>query len=731
MKTVILQIGGMSCSACSNGLEKYLRKQKGVQEASVNLVLAQATITYEENLSVKDLEHFVQEAGFESLGIFNPHQNEKKKSITPLLFYAFLMIVFMYISMGHMLHLPEIPGISSHENSKIYTLVLVILTIPFLIYGRDIFKNGIKNVLHKMPNMDTLVTLSVLVSLGYSLYFSTWIWLGEIQHTHQLYFESVAMVIYFIKLGRYIDNRSKEKTKEAIQQLVQITPTSALLKTKDGEREVTIDEVEKGDILIAKPGMKIAVDGIIQKGETHVDESFLTGESSPSKKIEAEEVIAGSINIDGYIEYEAKRIGRDSTISEMVKLVLQATSTKAPIARIADKVSGYFVPSVLAIAFLSFLGYIIGGLGFDQGFHTFVTVLVVACPCALGLATPLSMVVSVGTCAKNGILIKSNETLESAATIDTIVFDKTGTLTYGELKVSKIYHREEVSEQELLRMVASLEALSNHPISHALKIYANDHNLSLEPVTDFQNLPGIGITGTYQNQKVYVGNDKLFQELSIAPYYEQEKEKLSKEGNSLLYVICQRQVVGLIGVKDIVRADAKDTIEQLKRNGKEVMMLTGDNEKTARVIADSLSISHVVSDVLPKGKLEVIEKMLHDGKKVMMVGDGVNDAPSLALATIGVSVHSGTDIASDSSDILLMQDKLSHILLFLTISKKTMWNIKENLFWAFFYNIIMIPIAIGFLKPVGLTMNPMLASMAMTISSLTVVLNSLRLRKIK
>lgn len=726
MKKIILSIDGMTCSACSSGLEKYLRKQEGIISANVNLVLAQALIEYEDNLTIDELEKFVKEAGFISLGIYDEKalKQEKSGSKKSLLFFGVLTFLLFYISMAPMLHLPSIPYLEGHSKNAI--IALFILLFPILFYGRDIFSSGIKNLIHRSPNMDTLVTLGVFASFLYSFIEMILMLLDKIPVGH-LYFESCGMIIFFLKLGRFIDGHSKEKTKEALKELVQITPTKALLKKDNKELEVTIDEVHVDDILIAKPGMKIAVDGVITSGETHLEESFITGESIPSKKKMGENVIAGSINIDGYIEYRALKIGKNSTISEIVKLVVEATNTKAPIERLADKVSSYFVPTIMVIAVLTFLGYLFLGHSLEESIVSFVSVLVVACPCALGLATPLAIVVSEGKCAKNGILVKSSEVLENASKIDTIVFDKTGTLTYGNLKVSKIYSKKE--ELKLFEIVASIESKSTHPIASAFLDYAKEKNLSLKEISKFQNLPGIGLKAEVDKTEYIIGNSKALQELNIKNPYLKEEKELTNLGNSLVYVVENKKVIALIGVKDIVRENAKETIKYLTSCGKEVMMLTGDNEDTAHIIANALGISKVTANVLPKEKASVIKSLLKENKKVMMIGDGINDAISLATASIGVSMNGGTDIAADSSDVILMQDNLEKISTFLTISKKTLKIIKQNLFWAFFYNMCMIPIAIGFLKPIGISMNPMVASFAMTFSSLTVVLNSLRIKK--
>ena len=733
MNKVILKIDGMSCSACSSGLEKYLNSKNGIINASVNLVLAQALIEYEDNIKLSDIETFIKEAGFTSLGIYNSNNEEKSNDNKKynLIIFAVLSIFILYISMSHMIGLPTIKYLSMNTYPINYSICLFTLTILFLIYGKDIFISGIKNLIHKMPNMDTLVTLGVFSNFIYSSYNMFMIFLGFNNYVENLYFESCAIIIFFIKLGRYIDSKNKEKTKEAIKQLVQITPNTATLKVNNSEKIVTIDEIKKGDIVISKPGDKIAVDGTIIKGEAHFDEAFITGESVPIKKKKNEKVIAGSLNQDGYIEYKAEKIGKDSTISEIVRLVVEATNTKAPIAKLADTVSSYFVPCIIVISIITLVVYLLLGFEFKEAITSFVSVLVVACPCALGLATPLAIVVGEGLCIKNGILVKSSEILENAHKVDTIVFDKTGTLTFGNLKISKIINYGKYTDKELIKIVSSIEKNSNHPIANTFKKYVKDNNVKILNVSDFKNISGIGIYSKVNKKDIYIGNSKLFSKLKLENKYIADEEKLSNDGNSIIYVIESNKVIGIIGVKDIVRDGTKKVINQLKKLNKNVIMLTGDNEKSANIIAKSIDIENVIANVLPKEKTNVIKDLLKNNKNVMMVGDGINDAPSLATANIGVSISGATDVASDSSDVILMNDNLGKIITLMKISQKTIRNIKQNLFWAFFYNICMIPVAIGIFKPYGIYLNPMLAGLAMTISSLTVVFNALRLKRWK
>ena len=732
MKNIILSIDGMTCSACSNGLEKYLNKQNGIFNASVNLVMANATITYDEKiLDQEKIEKYVKQAGFKSLGIFkeiNIEKNNKKEKYKFIIFTV-LAIILMYISMGHMVGLKSISFLDPHNNPINYTVSLLILTIAFLIYGYDILKNGYKNLIHKIPNMDTLVTIGVISSFGYSLYGMYKILSGNMHYTMNLYFESSAIIIYFVKLGRYIDGISKDKTKEAIQKLVEITPNKAIIEVNGTQKEVTLDEIKKGDIVISKAGDKIAVDGEIIEGNTHLDESFITGESKPVTKNIGDEVIAGSLNYDGFIKYKAEKIGKESTVSEIVKLVIEASNTKAPIAKIADKISGYFVPTVIVIAVITFIVYLILGYGIASALSTFITVLVVACPCSLGLATPLAIVVSEGMCANNGILVKKSEILENASKINTIVFDKTGTLTYGKLKISKIYNYSKLSTNELIKIAGSIEEKSTHPIGKAFVDYMEKNKIERKKVKEFKNISGFGIIGIIENEKIILGNRKIIEKFSIKNNYLDDEKKLALEGNSIIYVANESKILALIGVNDIVRENAKDVIGKLKELKINSIMLTGDNKETAEKIGQELGITEVISNVLPSQKSETIKMLKAKGNKVMMCGDGINDSPALTNADIGVSVKSGTDIAMDSSDVILTKNDLNSVLKLIKISEKTIKNIKQNLFWAFFYNCLMIPVAIGVLKPVGISINPMIASLAMVFSSLTVILNSLRLKK--
>lgn len=725
MKKIVLRIGGMTCSACSSGLEKYLSRQEGVSSASVNLVLSLATIEYE-NSSKKDLERFVKEAGFQSLGEFKGVEDleSKKEDKTKYIVLGILILIMMYLGMGEMLGLPTIPFLNM-DYPVLLSSVLLLITIVYLIFGFDILKSGFTNLIHHMPNMDTLVLFSVFFSLVYSLFGYVQIILGNLSYMHHLYFESAAMVLYFVKLGRYIESFSKDQTKSAIRKLVQITPSKAILK--DGEKltEVTIDEVSTGDTLVCRAGDKVAVDGTVTSGKTYVDESFITGESAPVLKTSGSKVIAGSICYDGYIEYSAEKIGKESTISEIVTMVVDATNTKSKVQKMADRISGYFVPIILAIAIVTFILSYLLECSFSVSFTHFVTVLVVACPCALGLAVPLVVVVSNGLCAEKGLFLRNGEVLERAKTIDTIVLDKTGTLTQGKLRVYEFQNDSNLTDAEFLNVVANLESFSSHPIHTAF-----DVTKKLD-VSHFEELSGMGILAKINDDEYYLGNHKILTRLKLKNRYQTKEDNYSKAGCSIIYVVQNKKLIGIIGVKDTVREESKEAIREFMRRGIDVVMLTGDHEGVANQIAKEVGIRHVISDVLPKEKASYIEKLKQDGKHVIMVGDGINDAPALVASSIGISINQGTDVAMDSADVILMNNNLSNIIDFIDISKQSYHIIWQNLFWAFFYNALMIPIAAGLLLPLGITMNPMVASIAMTISSLTVVMNSLRLRRWK
>ena len=731
MKKITIAIEGMTCSACSNGLEKYLNKQNGIATAIVNLVMNNATIEYDEKVvKQEDIDRFVKEAGFKSLGKYKFELEEKasRKETIKIIVLSVIAIITFYISMAHMWHLPEIPFLNIMQYPFNYAIALFVLSSIALVVSFGIIKNGIKNLIHLTPNMDTLVTLGTLTSYIYSIYKSILIWqnISATNNAMNLYYESVVIVLFFVEIGKFIENKNRNKTKEVLKGLVTITPKNATIIIDDEEKEVTIDEIQKGDIVICKPGEKIAVDGEITEGETHIDESFVTGESTPVKRKSGSKVIAGSINYEGFIKYRAEKIGKESTVSEIVKLCIEATNTKPPIAKMADKVSGIFVPVIILIAIIACGVWYFISKDISVALDTFATILVVACPCSLGLATPLAIVVSTGTCIKHGILVKQSIVLENARRIKTIMFDKTGTLTKGKLSVSSIINYS-MDEKEVLKDIGSLEKKSEHPIAKAIVQYAKEKGAMFVAVKDFKALIGKGIYGKIGLDEIYVGNKKLVDELNINIADDNDADSLSGKGNSVFYVVKNGELVALIGVKDVVREEAKNLIHELNGLNIQTVMITGDNEKSASVIANELGIENTIANCSPSEKSNKIKEYKKQGV-VAMCGDGINDSISLINSDIGIAISNGTDISIDSASVVLMNDNISKIIDLIKISKRTVGIIKQNLFWAFLYNICMIPVACGVFKPLGIEINPVIGSIAMMVSSMIVVLNSLRLK---
>ena len=554
MKKVILNIEGMTCSACSNGLEKFLSKQDGIISVSVNLVMATALIEYDEKLTVKDLNRFVKEAGFKSLG--EKKEKNNNANFVILIVFSILGIILMYISMGQMFNLP-IPNILNIvQNPKIYAISLMLLSLLFIFYGFDIIKNGFKNIVHKMPNMDSLVGVGVIVNFVYSLWNTVQVFMGNTNLVHHLYFESSAIIILFVKVGRFIDKKNKDKAVDTIKNLVTITPKKGTILKDNKEIEVNINEIEKGDIVVSKPGEKIAVDGTIINGKTHTDESFITGESKPVSKSIGDNVIAGSVNYDGYIKYKAERIGKDSSISNIVTMVVEATNTKAPIARVADKISGYFVPTIFIISLVAFVLNLVLTTDINEAILALVSVLVVACPCALGLATPLAMVVAIGNCSKNGILVKSSEILEATNKIDTIVFDKTGTLTTGKMTIV-----DGVYSKENLKILKSLEKNSNHPL--AKSIYNDEKDIF--SVEEFKEEPGLGVKGKINGIQYFAGNYKYVEKMQVENKLKVEEEKIISKGESIVYLFNKKETLLIIGLADTIKKDVVKTVNELKK----------------------------------------------------------------------------------------------------------------------------------------------------------------------
>ena len=661
------------------------------------------------------MNKFIEESGFTSYGE-EYNKNKRKPERFVLLIYTVLTILLMYISMGNMFKIKMPNIIDMHSNPIIYAVSLAVITFLYFIYGFDIIKSGIKNLVNKMPNMDSLIMIGVIVNYLYSLFNMILVFRGDMNGLHHLYFEASAMTILFVKIGRFIDKNNRIKATDAVKGLVSVTPKNAVKLVDGEEKTVTINEISKGDIIVCRPGEKIAVDGIVRKGRTNINEALITGESKPVHKEIGDEVIAGSINCNGYIEYEAVRIGRETNISNIVKMVVEATNSKTEIQKFVDKVSGIFVPAIFIIAVLaSILNFVIIR-DISIAVNVFVTVLVVACPCALGIATPLAMVVSIGKLSKNGIFIKSSESLEILKDIKNVVFDKTGTLTNGKFSIVE----KNISDENML-ILQSIEFNSKHPIAQSICEFSNFNKIE---VTNFREIEGYGLQADIGNTTYYVGSSKFVKEQCINNIYENDEERFLSKGYTIVYLFNNDGVLGIVGLADTVKDGVKDLIQELKNMNKNIYMLTGDNEASAKIIANEIGIDNVESNLTPKQKLVYVSNMNDDTNSVMMVGDGINDSPSLKSAAIGVSVEGGSDISADSSDIILMNSNIGIISLLLKVGKKTNRIIKQNLFWAVFYNCLMIVIATGLLP---IHINPMIASMAMMMSSLMVVFNSLRL----
>ena len=716
MKNIILNVGGMTCSGCSAGLEKYLNKQDGIFSASVNLVLATVKIEYDENLlDINKLNKFIGELGFTSYGE-EYNKNKRRPERLVLLIYTVLTILLMYISMGNMFKITMPNIINMHFNPIIYSISLAAITFLYFIYGFDIIKSGIKNLVHRMPNMDSLIMIGVIVNYLYSLFNMILVFKGDMNGLHHLYFEASAMTILFVKIGRFIDKNNRIKATDAVKGLVSVTPKKAVKLVDGEEKTVTINEISKGDIIVCRPGEKIAVDGIVRKGRTNINEALITGESKLVHKEIGNEVIAGSINCNGYIEYEAVRIGRETNISNIVKMVVEATNSKTEIQKFVDKVSGIFVPAIFILAVLaSILNFVIIK-DISIAVNVFVTVLVVACPCALGIATPLAMVVSIGKLSRNGIFIKSSESLEILKSIKNIVFDKTGTLTNGKFSVVD----KNISDENM-QILQNIEFNSKHPIAQSICEFSDFKKID---VTNFREIEGYGLQADIGNITYYVGSSKFVKEQCINNIYWNDEEKFLSNGYTIVYLFNNDGLLGIVGLADRVKDGVKELIQELKNMNKNIYMLTGDNESAAKIIANEIGIDNVESNLTPKQKLVYVSNMNDDTNSVMMVGDGINDSPSLKSAAIGISVEGGSDISADSSDIILMNPNIGIISLLLKVGKKTNRIIKQNLFWAVFYNCLMIVVATGLLP---IHINPMIASMAMMMSSLMVVFNSLRL----
>lgn len=737
-------IEGMTCASCAQTIEKAVGKLAAVQMVNVNLATEKMSIEYDpDQLVLADVTKAVEEVGYTAheeveTGDEVDRTREKKAQHIKDMWQRFWIsalftVPLLYISMGHMLGMPLPEFIDPMANAVTFALAQLVLTIPVIILGREFFKVGFKALVKGHPNMDSLVALGTSAAFLYSLISTVAIGMGNTHLAMDLYYESAAVILTLITLGKYFEALSKGKTSEAIKKLMGLAPKQARIMRNGQEVDVAIDEVQVNDLIIVKPGEKMPVDGIVVEGNTSVDEAMLTGESIPVEKTAGDAVIGASINQNGTIKYKATKVGKDTALSQIIKLVEDAQGSKAPIAKLADIISGYFVPIVIVLAVISGLAWYIAGESGVFALTIAISVLVIACPCALGLATPTAIMVGTGKGAEHGVLIKSGGALEKTHKIQTIIFDKTGTITEGKPEVTDILAVNGMSEEELLILAASAERGSEHPLGEAIVHGAEKKDLSLFKTQTFNALPGHGIEVTIENQSLLLGNKKLMIDRGISiDTVETVSDTLAGEGKTPMYIAKDGQIVGIIAVADTVKANSLKAIEKLHKMGLEVAMITGDNKRTAQAIAKQVGIDHVLSEVLPEEKANEVKKLQAEGKIVAMVGDGINDAPALAQADIGIAIGSGTDVAMESADIVLMRSDLMDVSTAVELSKATIKNIKENLFWAFGYNVLGIPIAMGLLHVFGgPLLNPMLAGAAMSFSSVSVLINALRLKRFK
>ena len=767
-------VTGMTCSACSSHVEKSVGKLTGVENVSVNLLTNSMQVEFDENkLDTAGIIKAVEDAGYgaavkdehaksgtktsgqsdsqENSGLSAVEQNVKnmkKRLIVSLIFW----IPLMYVSMGHMiyqwLNIPMPPFtmnfLHGNENAITYAFTQFLLLLPILIANQKYFKNGFKTLWHRSPNMDSLIAIGAGAAILYGIFAIYRIGYamghGDMavvhQYAHDLYFESAGTILTLITIGKYLETKSKGKTSEAITKLLNLAPKTVTVVRDGVEQVVDAADVGKGEIFLVKPGESVAVDGIVLEGKSSFDESAITGESIPVPKQEGDTIVSASINKSGLIRAKATKVGEDTTIAQIIRLVEEASSSKAPIAKMADKIAGVFVPAVITIALITGVIWLISGATFEFAMSTAIAVLVISCPCALGLATPVAIMVGTGKGAENGILIKSGDALETAHQIDTVVLDKTGTITQGKPVVTDIICAagKNADKTQLLQIAGSLEKGSEHPLAEAIVNYCVTNNISLEKVTDFNALFGKGIEGTVSGTHYYAGNEKMMEEKGISLSTEQKNQirELAKQGRTPLLFADEKQFLGIVAVADVVKPTSKEAVQKFRDYGIHVIMLTGDNEVTAQAIKEQVGIDEVIAGVLPTQKEKKISALKQAGHKVAMIGDGVNDAPALASADVGIAIGAGTDVAIESADIVLMKNDLLDAVGAVKLSKAVIRNIKENLFWAFFYNSIGIPLAAGVLYPLfQIKLNPMFGAAAMSLSSVCVVSNALRLRWVK
>ena len=739
MRNYTFKVEGMSCSACANRVERITKKIDGVESENVNFATEKLTVRVDaEKVRYSDIKLAVDKAGFklikeeDQVKEASKKKDESKLLLNRFIFSLIFTVPLLIISMGHMVGMPLPSIIDPMKNPLNFALVQLVLTIPVMVAGYKFYKIGYKNLFKLSPNMDSLIAIGTSAAVAYGLFAIYKILNGETHYAMHLYFESAVVILTLITLGKYLEAVSKGKTSEAIKKLMGLAPKTATIIKNGKEVSIPIEEVIVGDIILVKPGEKLPVDGEIIEGSTSIDESMLTGESIPVEKNIGSTVIGASINKAGFIKYKATKVGKDTALAQIVKLVEEAQGTKAPIAKMADIIAAYFVPTVMALAIIAAVGWLIAGESTVFALTIFISVLVIACPCALGLATPTAIMVGTGKGAENGVLIKGGEALETTYKIDTIVFDKTGTITEGKPKVTDIICNG-IKEEEVLVLAASAEKGSEHPLGEAIVREAEDRSLEFKSLEHFKAGPGHGIEVTIEGKDILLGNKKLMIENNInIESLHVESDRLATEGKTPMYIAINNKLSGIIAVADTVKENSKAAIEELKKMNVNVAMITGDNKKTAEAIAKSVGIDIVLAEVLPEDKANEVKKLQGQNRKVAMVGDGINDAPALVQADVGIAIGSGTDVAIESADIVLMKSDLKDVVTAIRLSKATIKNIKENLFWAFGYNVLGIPVAMGVLHIFGgPLLNPMIAAAAMSFSSVSVLLNALRLKKFK
>lgn len=751
MKSQKFDIKGMTCSACSTAVDRNVKKLEGINEVNVNLLNNSMIVKYDENiLNNETIIKKVQDAGYEAFLVENGKKTQKNSTEDNLgkietnelknrLIISFIFAIpLFYISMGHMLnwYLPHL--FHGYSNAITFSFTQFLLALPIVFINIKYYKVGFKTLYKGSPNMDSLIAIGTSAAMIYGVFsiYKIGYGLGNndidmvIQYSHDLYFESAAIVLTLITLGKFLEARAKENTSEAINKLINLTPKTALVLRSNQEIEIPVDELVLKDIVIVKPGNIVPTDGVIIFGNSSIDESMLTGESLPVSKKVGDKVIGASINKSGSFKFEVTKLGEDTVLSQIIKLIEEASSSKAPISKLADRISAIFVPTVIVISILATVTWLFLGYSFEFALSIGIAILVISCPCALGLATPTAIMVGTGKGAQNGILIKSAESLEIAHTINTVVIDKTGTITEGKTQVTDIFTNEKITQDKLLQLCATIEKNSEHPLADAILKKTQEKEIELLNATDFEALNGLGIKAKVEDRVFYIGNKKLLdsKNISLDLFYE-KSEKLANEGKTPIFIADENEVLGLIAISDVVKPTSKDAILEFEKMGLEVIMLTGDNYKTANAIAKQININNVIAEVLPQDKEKEIQKLQSLGKKVAMIGDGINDAPALVRADVGIAIGAGTDIAIESANIVLVKSDLLDAVKAIQLSNAVIKNIKQNLFWAFFYNIIGIPLAAGvFYTVLGWKLSPMFAGAAMSLSSVTVVLNALRLK---